>query len=1322
MPDIQFSFNTNSQISSFSEKIKCFSGKTSIYDKSSEIFFEKEKYGISLLTAHIIKNLIFPDKSEKAFSSIIQNYNIENNKNLKFEEFEKTHWIRIVQDEAVIPAMLGHIIWSINNDNEKEEIDALPENRRDMALCLAAYDKTHDKPSITKEKISHILTSLNLNEESVSFLLKKDILEYNTDKGIYYWHNRMHHHEHFRNEVSALLWILIKDQFQNIEEAFKKYLYLADKTDLGFQRLYSLLSDDDAKLLYEQAINYIQKDQDLPVCDDEFEKMRLDAHSFYHIDINHKAPDINFRCNTVRELFEKMKQLENLDYYEFREQGARGYLYLLLDLIMQYEQKQYVEEFYIKKLMTDLERPAIIFMARYVLENSYPHLIPFLISNIELVPTAFQMMDKIQLNDKITTSNEEADVKYGEEYKLRNEFWLELFEITLDHFNENYNNYYNDNNKDRNKLMGEALSDVFISITKKLFDQYNNNAPFADILLNAMQERYTSAFRIFKKAKTNFNIYNRGLYVKSKLSYFLLPYIIKDIEFRLIPSKMKYKRFFDFNIETLDVLINMLGIAIVPFDSIEIEEKQKQAVDELISESVKCIYDYLIHFFTADKMDIVDYDFITKTRDVEIAFDIDKLDRTNWTLLIMFLSKNDLYKGLMDAFDSAIKLDKSKTRYDYPNKNQYHRIRVMLRILLYSYLKLTEEKINYDFPVEQQKNVILNLENSIVKYAELYSKDDIPNGHIDAFYEFSALNGIRFNGTILHLFFSALNHFSMETQRSIVANFFAKTTDLKRMLTAINIIEAEEVKKIVAEYIVKIDIEEFIRSCSTVTEWEETLIEAINSEKHWYFAEPLIKEIETHYKGRKYSDGQVNFLLYQVELSLALRNKDFEKLKNTKCGGRITGVRNENNPENIKTYFIARYWLENEKEYDKAIDLLKYLLSKDEKNVRYSLLLYKARFLKILDLKGTDLVDQNEITIAWQEWKFFEEKLGSDVKKINEIQQEVILLYSLPYYIISKDNIHFDLAVDSVSNELIYSANMVKLIYDYYVERELEYLGFRFLNKAGDFFRNSGKTAPAIINELLVNPGNEVLLKLRGAFREIITSNYRQIPSITPPILNGEQELRLFILNELIKSLKQLKNKEMTVGNEDNLTDLVEAILTMRFPFYGWSISGQSRRGKSQKGKQAGKVDLVIQASGEDIALIEALILKGNNFNKTRKHILKIFSYSDRSDQYYIIVYYKGARHKFIPTWKGYKENVKKIDFPEGKFLKNPDSPFVDLNDKFENTQTFMIAKTCHDANIEMFHIMVDFSGLAAQQQPSLLTTTQKQRQSFSPKAPKETP
>jgi len=1287
-------FGIQSKLQSLSERIKCFSRKNTTGSHFYEIFYEKEKYCLSLLTAHIILKLSFPDKSKEVFMSIIRDYNTKNNKELKFEEFEKIHWIRIIQNEVILPEAVRYTVGLIAKEDEKINIDTFPENRRDMALCLASYYKTFDEPSITEDELEQILASLNLTEESILYLLKKNILKFNKDNKKYFWHGHINYQEQFENEVSALLWMLLKKQFPNLEKAFERYIYLADKTGLYFRKLHSLLSIEDLKLLYEQAVNYILNDQDLLLCDDELDKMRLDAKHHFSVNINEKAPNFDLKSNNICELLEKFDLLEKLRICEYTYQETRNYVYMILHLVFQYEQTQYSEKTYIKKFLTDLERPSIFFEMRHLLVNCYPHMTPFLVSDIELIPTAFKMLDDMNLNDNMFFSGEGAGNKLIKEHKFHNEIWLELFEITTDYLSEIYQ--FNNNDKKNGQLMGEALAGIFIGVINKIFEQYHSNVSSRDFILNIMQERYTTAYQIFKKAKTKFSIFNKGLYVKSKLSYFLLPYIIENIELRLSNSKAKYYHYFDFKIANLDILIDMLELTIDPYDSIEMGEEQKNIFNNLVVNSLKCIYDYLTYFFTAEKIDVIEYDLSVKTKDAEIIFDIDKLNITNWALLVMLMEKYGLYQRLMNAFETSVKFDKSKNQFEYPNKNQYYRIRVMLKILLHSYLNLKKEEIKYAFPAEQQEKITANLEKSIIKYAIIYSKNDIQNNRIDAFYEiYLPGENTNINDT-LNLLLMALNHFPVDLQKEFVKGFFHETINLMRILAAVNSIESDEVKKIASDYIMKINIDEYIDSCSTVTEWEETLIEAVNSEKHWYFAESLLRNIKKHYERRNINNDNNNFFIYQIELSLALRNNDFEKLKNVQFKRKGYGTHNEYNPENIKTYFTALFYIENDTDYDKAINLLSSLSANDEMNLRYSLLLYRARFLKSIKSNDADLINGDEIDTGWHEWQNFIKRLGKDGEKIIESHQESINLNSLPYYIIHKDYVNFDHAITKISksNELLYSSNLAKLIYDFYIERGLENEAFRFLNKAADFFRKNGKKTPVIINELLINPGNQVLKKLRGAFRDIITLNYKQIPFVTPPIINGKKELRVFILYELIKSLQKLQDRIMAIDIEDNYTDLIQSILSMRFPFYGWNISEQPHRGASPAGKRAGEVDLAVTAGGEDIALIEALILKTGNLKKTSEHILKSFSYSNRSDQYYIVVYYQGKKEKFNYYWEKYKGNIAKIVFPKNRILKKPKSPFIDLNDEFDNIQTFKVAKTSHKGNFELYHIMVDFSCL----------------------------
>jgi len=285
------------------------------------------------------------------------------------------------------------------------------------------------------------------------------------------------------------------------------------------------------------------------------------------------------------------------------------------------------------------------------------------------------------------------------------------------------------------------------------------------------------------------------------------------------------------------------------------------------------------------------------------------------------------------------------------------------------------------------------------------------------------LNGLLSDNDLQLIYKQAVEYI----QKGFFTRFFDESINLKRMLTAVNIIKSEDVKKVIGSYIEKIDIEKFIDSCFTVTKIEDTLVEAINSERHWHYAEVLIERIKAHYERKNYKDERINFLLYQVELSLAVRNKDFEKLKNAQCSIKSNRFHTDDriyNADKTRRYFTARYYIEND----------------------------------------------------------------------------------------------------------------------------------------------------------------------------------------------------------------------------------------------------------------------------ENIALVEALILKGQNFSVTEEHATKIFDYLERFDRYYIVVYYKGEKDKFDSTWNSYKENIEKIEFPPGRTLINPQFAFVNLNKNFDNIQTFKVAKTCHENNVEMFHIMADFS------------------------------
>jgi hypothetical protein len=159
---------------------------------------------------------------------------------------------------------------------------------------------------------------------------------------------------------------------------------------------------------------------------------------------------------------------------------------------------------------------------------------------------------------------------------------------------------------------------------------------------------------------------------------------------------------------------------------------------------------------------------------------------------------------------------------------------------------------------------------------------------------------------------------------------------------------------------------------------------------------------------------------------------------------------------------------------------------------------------------------------------------------------------------------------------------------------------------------------------------------------------------------------------------------------EDNYTDILQSILKLRFPFYGWAIHDHPHFGTSGSGIGPGEPDLVIEYFSQLITIAEAFILCGKNKNVVHEHIEKCFRYTNSSERYYIIIYYKGKIDKFQKTWENYMDDFIAFKFPVDKKPLESKDVFVILNSEFDNMRNFQIAKTCHE-DFEMFHIMVNF-------------------------------
>jgi hypothetical protein len=140
----------------------------------------------------------------------------------------------------------------------------------------------------------------------------------------------------------------------------------------------------------------------------------------------------------------------------------------------------------------------------------------------------------------------------------------------------------------------------------------------------------------------------------------------------------------------------------------------------------------------------------------------------------------------------------------------------------------------------------------------------------------------------------------------------------------------------------------------------------------------------------------------------------------------------------------------------------------------------------------------------------------------------------------------------------------------------------------------------------------------------------------------------------------------------------------------GILVKEQPRGGLSATKKSLGERDFSFFNNGEEIAICEAFI--GHAKSVVEPHIQKIFNYSHRRLNYYILMYDKNLSRTLTNRWNNYKEKtIPSIEYPNEFAIKK--NLTVDLTNEFgyENS-AIKIASTRHGENTTIYHILVNLN------------------------------
>lgn len=941
---IQLNYNAKQKLKSLSERLKYLARETNLAKTyvDQKIKSENLKFNLSFVISQIILNLKFIDRSKDVFLKIIEEYNKENTTTLEFDDFEKINWIRTVAEEIVLPEVIRSYIWQVgNHEKENKPID-IPEDKKDLVRCLQKYYQncfSDSKLTISKETLEQILNDYTSKEITINFLIEKKIIGATSTNEFYYWSGN-EYGRYLNDEITSTLWLLIGGEKATLEE-FKKFFKLIRGTKIWINNLTNYLSPKNTNKICELAILFLNDENDLLNSNNEFRKMWLDASSYNHIDINAEIPVVDFNYKRAYDYIESVKfhqwGLPDIFYY----QSTRSYFYLLLQLIIQNDANNSTPYQNVINIIKDISRPFLVWHLFKKIPKEFPEVIPYLLSDLELIPIAFNLLDKIEIDNNLLSEQSNNDKKIEESSEIKNQLWIEMFDIILDHFSAN--NYHN-------KEKGEVLAKILIRITEKVFVVNSNNTSSV-INHNFLRKRYDEVLKkLGNKRITSENIYPKPL-ISPRLIFSILPDILYYLKGKIANKKYHHTEFLKLKSGFIDLCIEILRIANLSVSENEISEEQNEKNIKASAEIVLFLKNYLIEFYTANEIEVqVNTSIGLETRKAkrnlgEFGFEI-----IDWGYLYLLFQKYGIFENLNNLFYNTLKFKSDGDRFDDENKEQFEKIKLYLKSLMLAYISISNKKDYYDInglPVEETTRL---LEEWIKLLSINHSIDKLTENRIDVFNDKLSLFGYdMYHQSLTTLLYRCLNNFKNQNQNDFIKNFFQESNDYRRMLSAINILDANELKDIISKRINEVNIEDFIKSTYLITELQDALIESINSESHWNFAKPLIERIQKHYETVKFNNENISSFLFEINLILAFKEKDFNKIQEMEIPkSENTNIKSNIKNENLKRYFIGLFKLYNDKKYDDAIRIFKSLLSNNTKNIRYAFQLYRAQTLNAI--------------------------------------------------------------------------------------------------------------------------------------------------------------------------------------------------------------------------------------------------------------------------------------------------------------------------------------------------------------------------------------
>lgn len=1242
------------------------------------------RYNMVRLLAQVITALTFADHSPAVVAAALRQFNQAHRTALTLQELAARGWVRVINEEVVLPGAVINSIHYLARVAELGKPGKLPAAKvQPLEFVRELYGQHYAdaEPFITRADLNRVLATQAEGAIDAQFLVDKKILDWEPASENYHWRGG-HYVRNLADELAAVLWLLAGGEAAT-ESQFRGYVRQLTHAGVWPVALQQYLPPAAVTRLGELATALLLREEDLRDAGAEFTKIWFDQPGYRHVNITEEAPRVLYCHDSSWALLESVEAYrwrfgEALD----REPSRQAYA-LLFRLVAACAPAQASRLQPTMQLLKAVDRPFVVRQAFRQLGSVNAQAIPYLLTDPQLLPLGFRALARLHLDARLVPEQRHRDEQYRQVCAFKARLWEELFGGALQCMAAS---------GEELPEFGTALGYTLRDLAGQVFTSGAGSRGASR--QQAYQELYTKVLAALGAKRLDQAGYFGGYPdVPERLIDWCLAPVVQVISAE--KSSVVHSEHLQLDLAAMDLGAELLKLSYAP-NLVSEPAALSAATLAARRNLVYYLRDVLRTYLTTAVLEVDRYDQAgTEVRPARSGGDHFGTEWVNWGYLYGQLYQWGLLPELVATFRRDLVLNQLSPRGKYEQANQLAvgKLRLLLKSLLLAYLTLRPEVAAYAAEGLPVKELLRWLETTIEDIAAQYAHDELVRNRLDIFEESSAASTRPAPGTtLISLLYQVINLSESATRSQFITNFFAQSVDLGRLLTALNLLEAKPLRDIVARQLARIEVADFIASRSTVTDLETALIEAVNSPSHWQAAETLLRRVQQHFQEQNYRPEHAD-VLFEVELLLAFRLRDPERLAAVPEPDPAHHVYGR--PEEfalLKQFYLALDYLYNQRAYAAAIALLEPLLAATERDVRYAFHLYRAKTWLALTMAFYPAApDAGLLVSAHRQWERLLSQLSAQDQQAHASLLATADSTSLPYLAYTQDNVRFDQVVSRLPNSSLFEEELLVVVYDRYVARELPERAFHYLAEAERYYTSQQLPPPALLGQLRQRQPDMVTLdRLRLLLGSLASQRPEIIPLLLPAGLNGQADLGQFVLHELIQAAKVLAEKIegiRQITHENRLNDLLMAILSPRLAVWGWSLHDQTRVGQSAGERDAGEADILVKAAGNTFALVEALIRRDEAY--TIRHLLKCQKYVANLSRFYVVTYHLAARSNLEADWKAYKKTVQNAPYPADFALQEVDG-LLDLSNEPANAEYLRVAQTRHGKNSVVFHLMLN--------------------------------